>query len=204
MLRIVLASSNLGKLKEFSELVKDLPVEFVPQSEFGIEAPEETGLTFIENAILKARFATDITGLPALADDSGLEVDILHGAPGIYSARYAGHGQGANAYITKLLGELQAIPVNRRQARFRSVLALMRYQNDPAPMIAEGTWEGSILTEPRGEQGFGYDPLFLPSEQKDGRSAAELSPNEKNRQSHRSKAMQIMHEHIRVWLASQC
>lgn len=204
MQRIVLASSNLGKLKEFAELVKDLPVIFVAQSEFGIEAPEETGLTFIENAILKARFAADMTGLPALADDSGLEVDVLHGAPGIYSARYAGQSQSASAHIAKLLDELRRVPVAKRQARFHSVLAFMRYPNDPSPMIAEGVWEGSILTKPKGEQGFGYDPVFLPQEQRDGRSAAELTDNEKNQQSHRGKAMQVLKGQLQAWLAKQC
>lgn len=203
MIRIVLATSNLGKLKELTELTQDLPITFVPQDTLGVEPPEETGLTFIENALLKARYAAQITGLPALADDSGLEVDALQGAPGIYSARYAGMGQPSSAHIEKLLTALADVPFAKRKARFRSVLVLMRHALDPAPIIAEGIWEGHILTKPQGDGGFGYDPVFLPDTQQDQRSAAELTPDEKNAQSHRGQALAALHTRLVTWLDEQ-
>lgn len=200
MIRIVLATSNPGKLKELSEITQDLPVTFISQDTLGVEPPEETGLTFIENAILKARYAAQITGLPALADDSGLEVDALNGAPGIYSARYAGIGQTGSAHITKLLDALHDVPPAKRHARFRSVLVFMRHPLDPAPLIAEGVWEGHILEAPQGQGGFGYDPVFMPKGEQDGRSAAELSAPEKNRQSHRGQALVLLHDRLVEWL----
>ena len=160
-MKLVLASSNPGKLAELRDLLGDAGVDLHAQTEFGVEDAEETGLTFVENAILKARHAARATGLPALADDSGLCVDALDGAPGLYSARYAGgHGDHA-ANIAKLLDALRDVADERRTARFVSVLALLRHADDPQPLIAEGVWEGRVLFAPRGSGGFGYDPVFF-------------------------------------------
>lgn len=187
MRRIVLATGNPGKAREFSTALAELKVEIVPQSVFGVPEAEETGLTFVENAILKARNAASHTGLPALADDSGLAVDALGGAPGIYSARHAGAGAGDRANIDKLLNELRGIPEERRTARFVCVLALLHHSADPTPLICQGIWEGLILAEPRGAGGFGYDPVFfVPGE---NRTAAELDLTVKNRLSHRGRAL---------------
>ena len=186
-MEIVLASGNAGKLAELRELLAAAGHVLRAQSEFGIADAEETGLTFIENALLKARHASSATGLPALADDSGLCVDALGGAPGLYSARYAGgHGDSARN-IERLLGELRDVPDAARTARFHCALALLRSADDPRPMVAEGSWEGRILREPRGAQGFGYDPVFLDPE--NGVSAAELDPAIKNAISHRGRAL---------------
>ncbi|MBE1158960.1 RdgB/HAM1 family non-canonical purine NTP pyrophosphatase [Dyella acidiphila] len=194
MQRIVLASSNRGKLAEFNALLADSQFEVVPQAELGVEDAEETGLTFVENALLKARHAAQVTGLPALADDSGLCVAHLRGAPGLYSARYSGgHGDSA-ANNAKLLRELDGVGAEQRGAFFISVLALLRHADDPAPIIAEGRWHGRVLEAPRGVHGFGYDPLFLPHEQL--LSAAELEPAVKNRLSHRAQAMAQLHARI--------
>jgi XTP/dITP diphosphohydrolase len=194
MQRIVLASSNRGKLAEFNALLADSRFDVVPQAELGVEDAEETGLTFVENALLKARHASRITGLPALADDSGLCVPQLRGAPGLYSARYAGgHGDSA-ANNAKLLRELDGVAPAQRGAFFICVLALLWHADDPAPLIAEGRWHGRVLDAPRGAQGFGYDPLFLPHEQ--SLSAAELEPDLKNRLSHRGQAMAQLHARI--------
>jgi XTP/dITP diphosphohydrolase len=184
---IVLASGNAGKLAELRELLAAAGHVLRAQSEFGIADAEETGLTFIENALLKARHASAATGLPALADDSGLCVDALGGAPGLYSARYAGgHGDSARN-IERLLGELRDVPDAARTARFHCALALLRSADDPRPLVAEGSWEGRILREPRGARGFGYDPVFLDPE--NGVSAAELDPAIKNAISHRGRAL---------------
>jgi XTP/dITP diphosphohydrolase len=185
--RIVLASGNAGKVRELDAMLADLGVHVLPQSDFGVPEAEETGLSFVENAVLKARNAAAHTGLPAVADDSGIEVDALNGAPGIYSARYAGADGDAAANNAKLLAALAAVPPAARSARFRSVVVFMRHAEDPSPLIAEGAWEGSILDAPRGSGGFGYDPLFLVA----GRdvSAAELPAEEKNRLSHRGQAL---------------
>jgi XTP/dITP diphosphohydrolase len=192
MSRIVLASSNAGKLAEFNHLLADSGRSFVAQSAYDVEDVEETGLTFVENALLKARHAARISGLPALADDSGLCVDYLHGAPGLYSARYSGnHGDNA-ANNAKLLRNLDGVPTEQRSAFFMCVLVLLQHTDDPAPLIAEGRWYGRVLTEQRGTHGFGYDPLFLP----DGEtvSAAEMPPGLKNRISHRGRALaQLRH-----------
>ena len=190
MNRLVLASGNAGKLAEFNALLANVGFDVRPQSEFGVEDAEETGLTFIENAILKARHASQATGLPALADDSGLVVDALGGAPGLYSARYAGeHGNHA-ANIDKLLHELRGVPDERRSARFVCVLALLRHADDPQPLIAQGLWEGRILPARQGDGGFGYDPVFFsPTEHM---SAAELPSDVKNLVSHRGRALAML------------
>jgi XTP/dITP diphosphohydrolase len=184
---IVLASGNAGKLAELREILAGAGHVLRAQSEFGIADAEETGLTFIENALLKARHAAAATGLPALADDSGLCVDALGGAPGLYSARYGGvHGDSARN-IERLLGELCDVPDAARTARFHCVVALLRSADDPRPLVAEGTWEGRILREPRGARGFGYDPVFLDPD--NGVSAAELEPAIKHAISHRGRAV---------------
>jgi XTP/dITP diphosphohydrolase len=186
-MRLVLASSNRGKLDELRELLAPADFQLVAQSDLGVDDAEETGGTFVENALLKARHAARICGLPALADDSGLLVDALDGAPGLLSARYAGEHGNAAANNTLLLDRLRDIPSDRRGAHFYCVLVLLRSADDPQPLIAEGVWRGSILDAPRGEQGFGYDPLFLPVWQT--LSAAELDPAMKNRISHRGQAL---------------
>jgi XTP/dITP diphosphohydrolase len=187
MTDIVLASSNKGKVREFNQLLATLDITVRPQGDFNVEDAEETGLTFVENAILKARNAAQHTGLPAIADDSGLEVDALNGAPGIYSARYAGTGASDQANLEKLLTELRDIPETDRTARFQCVLVYMRHANDPTPLICQGTWEGRILTAPRGDNGFGYDPVFfVPTHDC---SSAELPADVKNSLSHRGQAL---------------
>ncbi|MEX1198024.1 MAG: RdgB/HAM1 family non-canonical purine NTP pyrophosphatase [Pseudohongiellaceae bacterium] len=186
--RIVLASGNAGKLKEMQRILADAGVELISQRELDLDSPEETGLTFVENALIKARHASRASGLPALADDSGLAVDALHGAPGIHSARYAGvHGDDA-ANNRKLLDALRDVPENRRTARFICVIAFLRHPEDPVPLICQGVWPGIIRREPSGGNGFGYDPLFQVPDRHC--SSAELPPDEKNRISHRGRALQ--------------
>ncbi len=187
MKKIVLASGNPGKVREINELLAGHDIEVVPQSEFGVPEAEETGLTFVENAILKARNAARHTGLPAIADDSGIEVDALRGAPGIYSARYAGPGASDEDNLRKLLAELEGVPEAERTARFQCLMVYMEHAEDPTPLIFQGTWEGRILDAPRGENGFGYDPVFFVPEH--GCSAAELAPEQKNALSHRGQAL---------------
>jgi XTP/dITP diphosphohydrolase len=185
--RIVLASNNPGKVTEIGQLLTDEDIEVLPQSEFGAPEAEETGLTFVENAILKARNAAHFAGLPAIADDSGIEVDALKGAPGIYSARFAGNGASDADNLQKLLKALKDIPAAERTARFQCLMVYMRHENDPTPLICQGTWEGRILFEPRGSGGFGYDPVFyVPTHDC---ASAELAPEEKNRLSHRGQAL---------------
>ncbi|MCC7248815.1 MAG: RdgB/HAM1 family non-canonical purine NTP pyrophosphatase [Lysobacter sp.] len=186
-MKLVLASSNAGKLAELRALLGDAGIDLHAQTEFGVEDAEETGLTFVENALLKARHASRATGLPALADDSGLCVDALDGAPGLYSARYAGGHGDAEANIRKLLDALRDVPDARRGARFVSVLALLRHADDPQPLIAQGVWEGRILHAPRGDGGFGYDPVFFDPVCAMG--AAELDAATKHRISHRARAL---------------
>lgn len=186
-MKLVLASHNTGKLAEFRQLLGGQGIEVVPQAALGIPDIEETGLSFVENALLKARHASQLAGLPALADDSGLCVDALGGAPGLYSARYAGSDGDAQANILKLLDALADIPDEHRQAHFHCTLALLRHPADPAPLLCEGRWYGRILHEPRGEEGFGYDPVFF--DEASGSSAAELSREEKAAVSHRGQAM---------------
>jgi XTP/dITP diphosphohydrolase len=187
MQRIVLASSNPGKLREFNALFADSGCEVVTQASLGIDDAEETGLTFVENALLKARHAAQLSGLPALADDSGLCVETLDGAPGLYSARYAGGHGDSTANNAKLLQALDGVPPDQRRAFFMCALVLLRHAADPTPLIVEGRWHGRVLEAPRGPGGFGYDPLFLPDGQT--QSAAELDPALKNRLSHRGQAM---------------
>lgn len=189
--KIVLASSNKGKLREMQHVLCPLGFEVVAQSDLNVPDADETGLSFVENAIIKARNAAQHTGLPAIADDSGLEVDALAGAPGIYSARYAGtpvaNGTVDAANNSKLLAELAARGVRDATARFQCVLVFMRHAADPVPLIAQGTWEGVIAAAPRGADGFGYDPLFFVAQE--GCTAAELAPARKNLLSHRAQAL---------------
>ena len=185
--RIVLASGNPGKLREFSELLANQAIALAPQSEFGIEPPPETGTTFLENALIKARNAAQRAGLPAIADDSGIEVDALDGAPGVYSARYAGEGASDAANLEKLLAALRGVPDSRRGARYRCVIVYVSDAADARPLIGEGTWEGSIIDARRGLNGFGYDPSFVPANEI--RTAAEMSADEKHAVSHRGQAM---------------
>lgn len=186
MSRVVLASGNAGKLREFADMLADAGIELLPQSDFAVTPPPETAVTFIENALIKARHAARETGLAAIADDSGLEVDALDGAPGVHSARYAGAHGDDRENNARLLGELDGVPAEQRTARYRAVLVYLREADDPAPIVAEGSWEGRIATAPRGDGGFGYDPLF---EMPDGRTAAQLPAEEKNLLSHRGKAL---------------
>ena len=188
MQRIVLASGNPGKVREFNELLSSHGFEIVPQSDFEVPEVEETGLSFVENAILKARNAARHSGLPAIADDSGLEVDALQGAPGIYSARYAGPDASDQENYEKLLNALNGVPDAERTARFQCLLVFMRHAADPTPLICQGTWEGRILHAPQGDNGFGYDPVFYVPEE--DCSSAELPPEVKNRLSHRGQALQ--------------
>ena len=187
MKEIVLASSNPGKVREINQLLEDLDLHVQPQTTFGVEDAEETGLTFVENAILKARNAAQHTGLPAIADDSGIEVDALNGAPGIYSARFAGSGASDRDNLEKLLTDLRDIPEAGRTARFQCLLVYLRHAADPTPLICQGTWEGRILPEPRGKHGYGYDPVFyVPAPDC---SSAELPPEVKTALSHRGQAL---------------
>lgn len=186
--RLVLASSNAGKLREFNSLLADFGFEVIRQADLGVTDAEETGLSFVENALLKARHASQITGLAALADDSGLVVDALGGQPGIYSARFAGQPTNDAANNAKLLAALKNVSAEQRTARFRCCIVLVRHPTDPVPLIAEASWEGMILNAIQGQQGFGYDPLFyVPTHRC---TAAELEATEKNRISHRGQALQ--------------
>ncbi|MGM0782534.1 MAG: RdgB/HAM1 family non-canonical purine NTP pyrophosphatase [Pseudomonadota bacterium] len=186
----VLASSNPGKLAEFNQLLAPLGFAAQAQADFGVDDVDETGLTFVENALLKAREASRVSGLPALADDSGLAVDALQGRPGIHSARYAGEPKSDVRNNAKLLEALAGVPAASRTGRYWCVLVMLRHAEDPVPLIVQRSWDGIILDEPRGEGGFGYDPLFwLPDR---GMTAAELSADEKNRLSHRGRALRAL------------
>ena len=187
MTQLVLASGNPGKLRELSVILDDLGYQLLPQSEFDVAEVAETGTTFVENAIIKARHAAQQTGLPSLADDSGIEVDALDGAPGVYSARFAGVDADDAANNRLLVEKLRDVPAAERGARYRAVIVLMRHAGDPAPLICEGSWEGVIQLTPAGDGGFGYDPYFYLPEL--GCTSAELSATEKNRLSHRGKAL---------------
>ena len=189
-MKIVLASGNAGKLRELAAILAPLGHELVPQAALGIETPPETGATFVANALLKARFAAIASGLAALADDSGIEVDALDGRPGVYSARFAGEHASDRQNLEKMLVELRGVAAERRAARYQCVIVLVRSADDAAPLIAQGTWEGRILDAPRGAGGFGYDPIFQPA----GMSvtAAELTPADKNARSHRGHALRAL------------
>jgi XTP/dITP diphosphohydrolase len=185
--RVVLASTNAGKLREFSELLAGLDLELVRQSELGIEPPPETGTSFLENALIKARNASRLTGLPAIADDSGIEVDALDGAPGVFSARYAGENASDEANLDKLLAALREVPMARRSARYRCAIVYVERGDDPEPLIGHGTWEGHIIDARRGCGGFGYDPSFIA--RGESRTVAEMPADDKHAQSHRGQAM---------------
>lgn len=190
---VVLASGNAGKLRELGAILATLGMTLRPQSDYDMHEVPEDGLSFVENAIIKARATSRHTGLPAIADDSGIEVDHLNGAPGIYSARYSGKGDEANN--ARLLQELEGVPEEKRTARFQCVLVFMRHELDPTPLICQGTWEGRILLEPAGVNGFGYDPLFFVPEH--GCSSAELALDVKNRISHRARASALLYDALR-------
>ena len=195
-MRVVLATGNRGKLVELQALLAPMAVEVVPQSQFTSIAAQETGLSFVENAILKARHAAHASGLPAIADDSGIEVDALQGAPGIYSARFAGVGATDQQNLDRLLFELRDVPAALRTARYRCALAFMRWDLDPTPLICQAHWEGILIDSPRGVGGFGYDPIFLLPQL--NLTAAELAADEKNRLSHRGQALRALVENLRA------
>lgn len=196
MQNIVLASSNQGKLKELQTLLAECGFDVKAQGQFNVPDAEETGLTFVENALIKARQACEFTGLPAIADDSGLEVDALLGAPGIYSARYGGPGASDADNNAKLLAAMATVPEAERRARYQCVLVFMRHALDPTPILCQGSWEGVILPQTQGEGGFGYDPLFFVPEYQC--SAAQLDKTVKNRISHRGKALQMLVQQIKT------
>lgn len=195
MKKVVLASGNKGKVREFGEILAGADITIVPQTELGVPEAEETGLTFVENAILKARNAARHTGLPAIADDSGLEVDALKGAPGIYSARYAGVGAGDQANLQKLLAEMKDVPAAERTARFQCVLVYMEHALDPTPIICQGSWEGVIAFESHGDGGFGYDPVFFVPNH--NATVAELPSALKHDLSHRGQALRLLLDALR-------
>ncbi len=194
MNRIVLATGNKKKVEELNAMLDGMAFKVMPQSDFLVESVPETGATFVENAIIKARHAARVTGLAAIADDSGLEVDALRGAPGVYSSRFAGEDASDEDNLTKLLEELAFLPPILRTARFWCVLVFMRHADDPTPIICQASWEGQIVTEPKGENGFGYDPVFFVPET--GCTAAQLPAAIKNQQSHRAKALKLLIERL--------
>ncbi|PJC85983.1 non-canonical purine NTP pyrophosphatase [Vibrio sp. HA2012] len=195
MTKIVLATGNQGKVREMADLLSDFGFEVLAQNELNVSDVAETGTTFIENAIIKARHAAKETGLPAIADDSGLEVDALKGAPGIYSARYAGNDSNDRNNLNKLLDDMRNVPEAERTARFHCVLVMMRHADDPTPIVCHGIWEGRILTEAHGSNGFGYDPVFFVPEK--GCASAELEAAVKKQLSHRGKALQQLFTTLR-------
>lgn len=195
MQKVVLATGNVGKVRELASLLNDFGLDVVAQTELNVESVEETGLTFIENAILKARHAAKVTGLPAIADDSGLAVDVLGGAPGIYSARYAGEDASDQQNLEKLLVALKDVPDDKRQAQFHCVLVYMRHAEDPTPLVCHGSWPGVMTREAAGNGGFGYDPIFFVPDA--GKTAAELSREEKIAVSHRGQALKLLLEALR-------
>jgi XTP/dITP diphosphohydrolase len=198
--RIVLASGNPGKIREIAELFSELDVEIVAQSEFGIDSPEETGETFVENALLKARYAAGKSGLPAMADDSGIAVDALDGRPGVRSARYAGENASDDENLDKLIEEMKDVPDERRGAGFHCAAVLAFPDDEREPVIAEGVWRGTLLRERRGQGGFGYDPVFLDTVA--GKTGAEMSRDEKNGVSHRGQAFRKLKDLSRALLAN--
>lgn len=194
MKKIVLATGNQGKVREMADLLADFGFDVVAQSEFNVSEVAETGTTFIENAIIKARHAAKETGLPAIADDSGLEVDYLGGAPGVYSARYAGEDASDQQNLEKLLDAMKDVPEAQRSARFHCVLVMMRHENDPTPLVCHGKWEGRILTQAHGSNGFGYDPIFFVPEE--NCASAQLEPMRKKQLSHRGQALKKLFQAI--------
>ncbi len=200
-MQLVLASGNPGKVDELRDLLHGAALELRAQSQFGVADIEETATTFVENALLKARHAARATGLPAMADDSGLCVDALGGAPGLYSARYGGVQGDAGRNIARLLDAMRDVPSANRDARFYCVIVVLRSADDPLPLIAEGEWRGRILEAPRGAGGFGYDPVFFDPEQRC--SAAELDPSLKNRISHRGRALAALKPRLESWLQAR-
>lgn len=196
---IVLASGNQGKLSEIQAVLADQPYTLQPQSQYSVEDVEETGLSFVENALIKSRHAAKVTGLPAMADDSGIEVDYINGAPGIYSARYAGQPCDDQANNDKLLKALNGVPFAQRTARFQCVIVLLRHANDSMPLICTGTWDGVIVESAVGNNGFGYDPLFHVPTHKC--TSAELTPEQKNKISHRGQALRKLSADIAAFLA---
>ncbi|EKO3393720.1 XTP/dITP diphosphatase [Vibrio fluvialis] len=194
MKKIVLATGNQGKVREMADLLADFGFDVVAQSEFNVSEVAESGTTFIENAIIKARHAAKETGLPAIADDSGLEVDYLGGAPGVYSARYAGEDASDQQNLEKLLDAMKDVPEAQRSARFHCVLVLMRHENDPTPLVCHGKWEGRILTQAHGSNGFGYDPIFFVPEE--NCASAQLEPVRKKQLSHRGQALKKLFQAI--------
>jgi len=187
---IVLASGNPGKLREFAQILSEFHLDVVPQSQFNVPDVPETGLSFVENALIKARNAAQYTSLPAMSDDSGIEIDALNGAPGIYSARFAGAEATDDDNNALLLEKLKGVPNEQRTARYHCVIVYMQHANDPMPLICQGTWEGRILHEPRGQNGFGYDPFFyVPTHHC---AAAQLPPDVKNQLSHRGQALRAL------------
>ncbi len=195
MNKVVLATSNPGKVRELSTKLAEFGMDILAQSEFGIESAEETGLTFVENALIKARHASRMSGLPAIADDSGIAIDYLNGQPGIFSARFAGADATDSDNIDKVLTQLKGVPKQQRDAAFHCVLVYLRHAEDPVPVICQGIWQGRILETKLGEQGFGYDPIFWSPEF--DCSAAQLSKEEKNAVSHRGKALQKLFTRLR-------
>ncbi|ATY92156.1 Ham1 protein homolog [Pectobacterium atrosepticum SCRI1043] len=195
MQKVVLATGNPGKVRELASLLADFGLDIVAQTELGVDSAEETGLTFIENAILKARHAAQITGLPAIADDSGLAVDALGGAPGIYSARYAGAEASDQQNLDKLLLTVKDVPDEQRRASFHCVLVYLRHAEDPTPIVCHGSWQGVLTHQSSGSGGFGYDPIFFVPEL--GKTAAELTREEKNAQSHRGQALRLLLDALR-------
>ncbi len=197
--KVVLASGNKGKLREFITMFSDLGLNIIPQTELGVGDIAETGTTFVENAIIKARYACEITGLPAVADDSGIEIDYLKGAPGIYSARFSGDENGVGASDEnnnlKVLASLKGVPEEQRTARYQCILVYMEHAKDPTPIICQAAWEGIILDKEVGDNGFGYDPLFWLPEFKC--TSAQLPLQEKNKISHRGKALEALYEKIK-------
>jgi XTP/dITP diphosphohydrolase len=198
MQKIVLATGNQGKVKELANMLQDLNMTIVPQSDYQVSEVAETGTTFVENAIIKARHAAKITGLPAIADDSGLAVDYLNGSPGIYSSRYAGENANDQDNMVKLLAALIDVPAEQRGAQFLCVLVFMRHPDDPSPIICQGSWQGMITTAQVGEQGFGYDPIFYLNQQQ--MTSAQLPRDLKNQLSHRGKALLLLKEQLKVQL----
>ena len=197
-LQLVVATGNAGKMREIGEILREPGIELVRDAPLDMDSVEETGATFVENALLKARYAARVSGVAALADDSGIEVDALNGAPGIYSARYAGPGASDADNVAKLLSDLQGVEGEQRRARFRCVMVVLRHAADPSPLICEGTWEGSVSIEARGTHGFGYDPVFVPQGMTE--HSAELERDVKNRISHRAQALIALRERLAAFL----